>query len=89
MISIEDRLSRSSCWLSPRHEDGYAMIQEIRELGFKQTELSHGIRMSLVPGIVKAVDEGLIKISSTHNFCTLPPSVSHAAPNLFQPSARD
>ncbi len=89
MISIEDRLSLSSCWLSHRHEDGYAMIQEIRELGFKQTELSHGIRMSLVPGIVKAVDEGLIKISSTHNFCPLPPSVSHAAPNLFQPSARD
>ena len=89
MISLEDRLSLSTCWLSHRHEDGYAMIQEIRELGFKQAELSHGIRMSLVPGIVEAVDEGLIKISSTHNFCPLPPSVSHAAPNLFQPSTRD
>jgi len=64
------------------------MIEEIHELGFQQTELSHGIRMSLVPGIMKAVDEGLIKISSVHNFCPLPPSVSHAAPNLFQPSAK-
>jgi sugar phosphate isomerase/epimerase len=88
-MSLEDRLSLSTCWLSHRHEDGYAMIQEIRELGFQQTELSHGIRMSLVPGIIKAVEEGLIKVSSIHNFCPLPPSVSHAAPNLFQPSAKD
>lgn len=64
------------------------MVEEIRELGFRRTELSHGIRMSLVPGIMKALDEGLIEISSVHNFCPLPASVSHAAPNLFQPSAK-
>ena len=32
------------------------MLQEIRDLGFEYAELSHGIRLSLVPGIMDAVD---------------------------------
>lgn len=65
------------------------MVQEMIGLGFKRIELSHGIRISLVPGILQAVDEGIISISSVHNFCPLPRSVQHAAPNLYQPSAPD
>ena len=65
------------------------MVEEMVGLGFKQIELSHGIRISLVPGILKAVEEGLVKISSVHNFCPLPNSVSHAAPNLYEPSTKD
>lgn len=64
------------------------MLAEIRELGFARAELSHGVRLDLVPGIVRAVDEGLIAISSVHNFCPLPAAVDRPAPNLFQPSAR-
>jgi sugar phosphate isomerase/epimerase len=64
------------------------MLAEIRALGFARAELSHGIRVSLVPGILKAVEDGLIEISSIHNFCPLPSFVSHAAPNLYQPSAK-
>ncbi len=63
------------------------MLREIRELGFEYAELSHGIRISLVEGILQAVDAGEIKISSLHNFCPLPMGVSHASPNLFQFSA--
>ena len=81
-------LSLSTCWCSARHTDGYDMLVEIRELGFEQAELSHGIRASLVPGIIKAVDEGIVSISSLHNFCPLPSAVQHAAPNLFQPSTK-
>lgn len=65
------------------------MIEEVRELGFKRIELSHGIRISLVPGILKAVEEGIIDVSSVHNFCPLPNMVQHAAPNLYQPSSSD
>lgn len=65
------------------------MAAEIAALGFEYAELSHGIRITLVPGILRAVEEGLIKVTSTHNFCPLPAGVSRAAPNLFQPSARD
>lgn len=65
------------------------MIEEVLGLGFKRIELSHGIRISLVPGILKAVEEGIIEVSSVHNFCPLPNMVQHAAPNLYQPSSSD
>jgi sugar phosphate isomerase/epimerase len=80
-------LSLSTCWCSSRHQDGYEMLREIADLGFGYAELSHGIRVSLVPGILRAVEEGFIKISTTHNFCPLPPGVMTAAPNLYQPSS--
>jgi sugar phosphate isomerase/epimerase len=65
------------------------MLREIRSLGFEWAELSHGIRLSLLPGIVQAVDGGEIKISSLHNFCPLPMGVNHAAPNLYLFSSPD
>lgn len=65
------------------------MLREIANLGFEYAELSHGIRITLVPGILRAVEEGVIKIGSTHNFCPLPTGVNKAAPNLFEPSAKD
>jgi sugar phosphate isomerase/epimerase len=79
--------SFSTCWNSHRHTDGRAMLREIRDLGFDHAELSHGIRVSLVPGILEAVNAGEIKISSLHNFCPLPMGVTHASPNLHQFSA--
>jgi len=63
------------------------MLQEIRDLGFQYAELSHGIRISLLPGIMEAVAAGEIKISSLHNFCLLPMGVTNAAPNLYEFSA--
>jgi len=65
------------------------MLREIADLGFERVELSHGIRITLVPGILKAVEDGLVKVGSTHNFCPLPMGVQHAAPNFFQPSSAD
>jgi sugar phosphate isomerase/epimerase len=76
--------SLSTCWNSRRHTDGRAMLREIRDLGFAWAELSHGIRLSLVPGIIDAVNAGEIKISSLHNFCPLPVGVNHASPNLYE-----
>ena len=60
------------------------MLREIRELGFQYAELGHGTRISLLPGILEAVDAGEMKISSLHNFCPLPIGVNNAAPNLYQ-----
>ena len=76
--------SFSTCWNSARHTDGRAMLWEIRELGFDYAELSHGIRLSLVPGILAAVDAGEIKISTLHNFCPLPVGIEKPSPNLFE-----
>jgi sugar phosphate isomerase/epimerase len=80
--------SFSTCWNSARHTDGGAMLREIRDLGFDYAELSHGIRISLVPGILEAVKAGEIKISSLHNFCPLPVGVTSAAPNLYEFSSQ-
>jgi sugar phosphate isomerase/epimerase len=79
--------SFSTCWNSARHTDGRAMLREIRELGFEYAELSHGIRLSLLPGILEAVQAGEIKISTLHNFCPLPVGIEKAAPNLYEFSA--
>ncbi|HEX4341890.1 MAG TPA: sugar phosphate isomerase/epimerase [Verrucomicrobiae bacterium] len=79
--------SLSTCWNSHRHTDGRAMLREIRDLGFEYAELSHGTRISLMPGILEAVEAGEIKISTLHNFCPLPMGVTGSAPNLYKFSA--
>jgi sugar phosphate isomerase/epimerase len=79
--------SLSTCWNSHRHTDGRALLREIRELGFEYAELSHGTRISLLPGILEAVEAGEMKISTLHNFCPLPMGVNHSAPNLYKFSA--
>ena len=81
--------SFSTCWNSARHTDGRAMLREIRELGFDHAELSHGMPVSLVPGILDAVAQGEIKISSLHNFCPLPMGVTRPSPNLYEFSAEN
>ena len=63
------------------------MLRELADLGFRHVELSHGIRLSLVPGILRALEESWIAVASVHNFCPLPLGVTGAAPNLFEPSA--
>ena len=65
------------------------MLQEVAALGFEWVELSHGIRISLVPGILRALREGVIRVSSTHNFCPLPTGFTLPAPNIYMPSTAD
>lgn len=65
------------------------MVREMVDLGFNSIELSHGIRITLAPGILKAFEEGIVRISSTHNFCPLPTGITQAAPNLYEPSSTD
>ena len=65
------------------------MLQEMASLGFEWVELSHGIRISLVPGILRALQDGVVRVSSTHNFCPLPTGFTSPAPNIYMPSSRD
>jgi sugar phosphate isomerase/epimerase len=74
----------STCWNSYRHQDGYAMLKEIRQLGFPVVELGHAIRFSLWPGILKAWEDDLIKIGTLHNFCPVPTSVFRPDPNCYE-----
>lgn len=81
------KVSLSTCWCSHRHHDGYAMLEEIAELGFRRVELSHGIKLNLVEGIQRALQDGVVEVSSMHNFCPLPNGIQSAAPNVYQPSS--
>jgi len=86
---MKPNLALSTCWCSSRHQDGYEMIKEMAGLGFEWVELSHGVKITLVPGILRALEEGIIKVASCHNFCPLPTGVTHAAPNLYMPTSKD
>ncbi len=59
------------------------MLREIKELGFDEVELGHGIRISLMPGIQEMFDAGEVRFSSLHNFCPLPVEVMHASPDCY------
>lgn len=80
-------LSISTCWNSSRHTDGAAMLQELCDLGFERVELGHGIRLSLMEGILKFAEKKAgtnFAFSSLHNFCPLPVEVPKASPDCFQ-----
>ena len=63
------------------------MIQEILDLGFENVELGHGIRLSLVDGILKMHQAGKVNFTSLHNFCPLPVEITRASPDCYQISA--
>ena len=60
------------------------MLEEAAALGFARVELGHAVRYSLCPGILDAVREGIVAVSSVHNFCPVPLEVSRPSPNAFE-----
>lgn len=74
----------STCWNSQRHSDGYTMIKEIVDLGFDTIEISHGLKISLLPGIIKAYQEQLISVCGVHNYCPSPVEVMMDAPDCYE-----
>jgi len=87
LSQVEDSLALSTCCCSHRFQDGYAMLEWMANLGFKKVELSHGISINLVPGILQAVEDNVVGISSVHNFCPLPFGMSSPMPNIFKPTS--
>ena len=77
-------LSLSTCWNSHRHTEGRELAQEARELGFEWIEVSHGTKISLLPGLLAAVAAGEIRVSSLHNFCPPPVEVTLDAPDVYE-----
>lgn len=65
------------------------MIREIIDLGFTRVELGHGIRMSLMEGVFRAVEKRLCTFSSLHNFCPLPVEITRASPDCYKFSSPD
>lgn len=65
------------------------MLEEIWELGFRQVELGHGIRISLIQGIADFLRDHDLVITSLHNFCPLPLEVFHGSPDCLQCTSSD
>jgi sugar phosphate isomerase/epimerase len=65
------------------------MLAEIWELGFRQVELGHGVRLSLIQGIAEFVRDHDLAITSLHNFCPLPLEIFHASPDCLQCTSAD
>ena len=60
------------------------MLLELLEFGFDRVELGHGIRLSLMHGVQKLFDKGVVQFSSLHNFCPLPVEILRASPDCLQ-----
>lgn len=60
------------------------MCDEIRELGFETIEASHGLSLSMMPGLMTAVDEKRIRVVGVHNFCPAPIDVQGDAPDAYR-----
>lgn len=82
-------ISLSTSYLQPKFPDsGYDMMCEAAAMGFEYVELGHSTPVSSTEGILRALDEGIVKVSSLHNFCPIPPWTSGAQPNLFSPASK-
>ena len=77
-------LSLSTCWNSHRHQNGEDIVKEALHYGFEYIEVSHGLKITQLPGILDMVKGGHIKVSSVHNFCPSPVEVMMDAPDAFE-----
>lgn len=77
-------LAFSTCWNSHRHSEGEAMVDEITGMGFDTIEISHGLKVSLLPGLQKAFKEGRMKVCGLHNFCPSPVELLIDAPDAYE-----
>lgn len=59
-------------------------MSEALELGFEWIEVSHGTKITLLPGLLEAAEAGEIKVSSLHNFCPPPVEILMDAPDAYE-----
>jgi sugar phosphate isomerase/epimerase len=67
------------------------MILELKELGFKEVELSFNLTEEMVKAVEKMAARGEVIVSSLHNFCPIPPGLTReeALPDCFSMSSPD
>ncbi len=60
------------------------MIEEILDLGFREIELSHGIKSPLLEGVLEAREHHKFTVSSVHNFLPMPVEILADAPDCYE-----
>lgn len=83
-------IALSTCYLQHKFKvNSYDMLYEAKQMGYDYVEISHSLPINAQEGVLKAVDEGFIKVASCHNFCPMPPVLSSKvpAPNIYSPAS--
>lgn len=83
--------SLSTSWNAFRYNNGRDIVSEIKDLGFKQIELSFNLTPEIIEDIENLVKKEFITVSSVHNFCPVPDKVTRefALPDYFSLSSLD
>jgi sugar phosphate isomerase/epimerase len=77
-------LAFSTCWNSGRHTSGEDMLREIADMGFDHVELSHGIGLPLIEGVLRFQEKSPVKFTTLHNFCPMPVEVLSDNPDCYE-----
>jgi sugar phosphate isomerase/epimerase len=79
-----DRLRLSTCWNAHRYQDGHILAMEACDMGFKWIEISHGTPVTLIPGLLLAQQQKIVKVGSLHAPCPAAVEVQGDAPDRYE-----
>lgn len=84
-------LALSTSWNAFRHKQGEGITREIKQLGFKQIELSFNLNRRQLTEIQKSLKAQGLEVTSVHNFCPIPPGLKRekALPDCYSISSLD
>mgnify|MGYP001420542991 CR=1 FL=1 len=84
-------LAISIAWNAFRASTAAEILNEVKDLGFSEIELSFNLTSRCVDDFQKLVQEGSIRITSVHNFCPIPDGLSkdEALPDVYSMASCD